>query len=496
MISLKRRSLLLAAGGALLCGLSDWSRALTPRPNVLFISIDDLNDWVSILDGYPGVRTPNLERLAQAGVTFTRAYCSAPACNPSRVSVMTGLRPSTSEIYSNFEKLREYLPDTLTLPEAFRMAGYRVAGGGKVFHGAYPYGRPQAAGNLPNELPWDAYDHDPSLWDDYFTFPPDQVPQGMPLNAMDKPIFDWGPGGAPEEITPDARLAAWAAEQLTRPQSRPLFLAVGFFRPHLPWYVPRQYFDLYPLEHISLPPFRADDLEDVPPIARAWARNQNDHADVLRHDQWRSAVQGYLASISYVDHQLGRILDALEQGPNAHNTVVMLWSDHGYHLGEKLHWRKFTLWERATRVPLVISAPGIARAGERCQRPVSLLDLYPTLQDLCGLQPNPVLEGRSLVSLLADPQRPWEWPALSTWGVGNHSVRGERWRYIRYRDGSEELYDDIADPNEWVNLATRPESAAIKETLSHWLDPLLETEQSLGREFDILMRKIRRKLSL
>lgn len=496
-MDISRRRFLAGAGAGLAWWpLSRWAWGLESRPNVVFISIDDLNDWVSVLDGYPGVRTPNLERLARRGVTFARAYCSAPACNPSRVSVLAGLRPSTSEIYTNHEKLRAYLPDAMTLPQAFRMAGYRVAGGGKVFHGAYPYGRLRAAGKSPGELPWDAYDHDPALWDEYFTFPPDPVPAGLPLNGMDKPVFDWGPGGVPEQATPDARLADWAAQRLARPQPRPLFLAVGFFRPHLPWYVPRRYFDLYPLESVVLPPARADDLEDVPPVGRAWAGNQNDHRDVLRHDQWRAAVQGYLASISYVDQQLGRVLDALEQGPNAGNTVVVLWSDHGFHLGEKLHWRKFTLWERATRVPLIVAAPGLARAGARCERTVSLLDLYPTLQELCGLTANPALEGRSLVSLLADPQRSWEWPALSTWGAGNHAVRSERWRYIRYRDGTEELYDQRADPNEWTNLAARPESAAVKTELARWIEPLLETEQSLGREFDILLRKIRGKLSL
>ena len=485
--------------GAAAAGLTYWAaprlaRSLETKPNLLFISVDDLNDWVSVLQGYPDVYTPNLERLARRGVTFTRAYCSAPECNPSRVSVLTGLRPSTSEVYTNQDRLRDFHPKITTMPEAFRTAGYKVTGGGKVFHGDFPYSRLWVDYSGATELPWSAFDHTPRLWDEYLTFPADPVPSGLPLNGISKPTFDWGATDVPEEETPDFQLASWAATMLERPHSKPLFMALGFFRPHLPWYVPKQYFDLYPLEEIVLPPMLPDDLNDVPPLARSWASNLNDHQDILQHNQWRPAVQGYLASISYVDSQLGRVLDALERGPNASNTIVVLWSDHGFHLGEKLHWRKWTLWERATRVPMIIAAPGFARAGERCDRTVSLLDLYPTVEALCGLGPSESQEGRNLAPLLGQPFQDWDYPAVTTWEVGNHSVRTGRWRYIRYYDETEELYDEQSDPNEWSNLAGDPGLADLKRELGRSLEPILDAEQSLRRELEIFLRKVKRKL--
>jgi arylsulfatase A-like enzyme/fermentation-respiration switch protein FrsA (DUF1100 family) len=417
-------------------------------PNVLFISIDDLNDWVGFLGGHPQASTPNLDRLAARGVVFTRAYCAAPACNPSRAGVLCGVRPSTSGVYHNDNPWRRALPAAVTLPQHFRAHGYRVAGAGKIFHGGQ---------------------NDRASWDEYFRQPADPMPPGRPLNGLPQAAhFDWGAVDAPDEAMGDHRVVAWASEYLRRDDPRPFFLAVGLYRPHLPWFVPRRYLERLPPDSVELPPFLAGDLEDVPPAGRRMAAPERDHRRVVAAGQWRAAVAAYLASIAFADAMLGRLLDALEASPHAANTIVVVWGDHGWHLGEKEHWRKFALWERAARVPLIVAGPGL-QAGARCGRTVSLLDLYPTLIDLCGLEQRPGLEGGSLVPLLRDPGAPWEQPALTTHGRGNHAVRSERWRYIRYADGSEELYDHDADPNEWTNLASRSELEEVKRELGRRL---------------------------
>jgi arylsulfatase A-like enzyme len=255
---------------------------------------------------------------------------------------------------------------------------------------------------------------------------------------------------------------------LRRKQEKPFFLAVGLIRPHLPFYAPRKYFDQYPLEKIQLPKTLPSDLEDVPEAGRLIAKPKGDHRRVVEAKQWERAVQAYLACITFADAQIGRLLEALDRSDYAHNTVIVLWSDHGWHLGEKAHWRKFALWEEATRVTFMVVAPGVTTAGERSERTVNLLDVYPTLLDLCGLPQKPSLEGSSLLPLLKDPRAPWQRPAVTTHGRNNHAVRDERWRYIRYADASEELYDHEADPLEWKNLASDAQYAAVKKKLAAW----------------------------
>jgi arylsulfatase A-like enzyme len=278
----------------------------------------------------------------------------------------------------------------------------------------------------------------------------------------------------------DAQVADWAIEQLGRTHEKPFFLACGFFRPHLPWYVPKRYFDLYPLETVTLPNVKEDDLDDVPPAGRAMAKPTGDHARVLEHGAWRRAVQGYLASISFVDACVGRVVRALDDGPHKDTTVIVLWSDHGWHLGEKLHWRKFALWEEATHNVLFFAAPGVTPEERRCDAPVSLLDVYPTLLDLCRVGPREELEGHSLLPLLQEPDREWPHPALTTHGRNNHTLRTRRWRYIRYADGAEELYDHDADAMEWDNLADDPDYRDIKRKLKKSL-PAVNAENSPGR---------------
>jgi arylsulfatase A-like enzyme len=427
-------------------------------PNVLFIAIDDLNDWVGCLGGHPDVKTPNLDRLARRGVLFTNAYCAAPACNPSRAALMTGIRPSTSGVYHNSQPWRRspVLKDAVTIPQHFMAHGYKAVGSGKIYHGRFP---------------------DPPSWNEYWPSqttnrPADPLPprDKLPLNGLPKTgHFDWGPVDVPPEMMGDWQVADWVIGQLAQSHDKPFFLGCGFFRPHLPWYVPQKYFDMYPVDEVTLPTVNDDDLEDVPEIGRSMARTQRDHARVIKYKQWRKAVQAYLASISFVDECVGRVIDALDRSPYRDNTVVVLWSDHGWHLGEKLHWRKFALWEEATHNVMMFAAPGVTSPGGQCDAPVNLLDIYPTLIDLCDLRQRKELEGVSLLPLLKNPETEWDRPALTTHGRNNHSVRSKRWRYIRYSDGTEELYDHKVDELEWNNLAQDPQHSEIKEDLARWL---------------------------
>jgi arylsulfatase A-like enzyme len=267
----------------------------------------------------------------------------------------------------------------------------------------------------------------------------------------------------------DYQSVSYAIEQLNRPHDKPLFLACGLHKPHMPWNVPRKYYDLYPLDQIQLPKVLETDLDDVPPAGVKMARPDVDHAKILASGRWKEAVQSYLASITFCDAMVGRLLDGFDKSPYAENTIVVLWGDHGWHLGEKQHWRKFALWEEATRAPLIFVVPGVTKPASVCDRTVDFMSIYPTLTDLCGLSTPAHVEGQSIRRLLQDPKAAWDQPAITTHGYKNHAVRTEGWRYIRYADGGEELYDEAKDPREWVNLAGKPELASVKSDLAHWL---------------------------
>jgi arylsulfatase A-like enzyme len=425
------------------------SAAEKPAPNVLFIAVDDLNDWVSCLGGHPDCKTPHIDKLAGRGVLFDRAYCAAPACNPSRAALLTGIRPSTSGVYLNPQPWRPAMPDAVTLPQFFAKHGYHVVGGGKIFHGSY---------------------EEPQNYHEYFKRGGDPKPKKLPANGIPKTShFDWGPVTEDDESMNDFHVVSWAIEKLNEKHGKPLFLACGIFRPHLPWYVPQKYFDQFPLDKISLPTILDSDLDDVPPLGRKMAKPDGDHKKVIESNNYRKAVQGYLASIAFADAQVGRLLDALDKSEYAKNTIVILWGDHGWHLGEKLHWRKFSLWEEADRAPLMIIAPGVTKPGQKCVRTVSFVDVYPTLADLCGLPIGEHLEGVSLRALLENSSVAWDRPAITTHGINNHAVRSERWRYIRYSDGTEELYDHNVDPQEWKNLANDPKYNDVKSHLAKWI---------------------------
>lgn len=426
------------------------SVSATDRPSVLFIAIDDLNNWGPGLTPESAAQTPHLDRLAQQGVLFTNAHCAAPACNPSRVSVMTSVSPSTSGVYYNWQDWRrcQNLRDVPVLPQHFRDHGYKVLGGGKLYHAA-------------NLSQWGLRGFlDASPFDEYFPSRDRQIADELvePGNAVNgsnkfyRGRFDWLPTETTDEETGDGKVVTWAVSQLEQTHDRPLFLAVGLYRPHIPWYTPKKWFDHYPLDQIQLPKVQENDLDDVPKAGVANCR-QEWHRWMLEQGKWKEAVQAYLASVSFADAMVGRLIQAVEQSPAAESTIIVVWSDHGYHLGHKEHWEKFALWEQTTQVPLIISAPAYKTThGSQCGAPVSLLDIYPTLADLAGLPTPQHAEGVSLSALLRNPQAISDRAVVTTQGMGNHAVRDKRFRYILYADGGEELYDHESDPHEFRNI--------------------------------------------
>ena len=424
--------------------------AAAEKPNVLFFAVDDLNDWIGCLGGSPDCKSPNIDRLASRGVLFERAYCAAPACNPSRASLMTGIRPWTSGVYVNPQPWRDAMPETVTLPQHFTAHGYHSGGSGKIFHGAY---------------------EDPTSWEHYLNKGGDPKPVDSVLKDPHSRAGGvvWGVLDVDDSEMNDYAMADYAIDYLSQEHDKPFFLACGIFRPHMPWQVPRKYYDMYPRDRIHIPDVPEGDLDDVPPAGVKMAKPQGDHKNVTSTDNWPYAVQAYLASVTFADAQIGRVLDALDRSPHKDNTIIILWGDHGWHLGEKEHWRKFALWEEATRVPLMVVAPGVTSPGARCERTVDLMNVYPTLCELCDLPVPDHAEGVSMAALLKDPGAAWDRPAVTTHGRGNHAVRSERYRYIRYANGEEELYDHDVDPMEWKNLAGEGSLAAVKGDLARWL---------------------------
>jgi iduronate 2-sulfatase len=424
------------------------------HPNVLFIAIDDLNDWLGCMDGHPDAKTPHMDRLASQGVLFTNAHCQAPLCGPSRASLMTGLRPSTTGIYGmiNDNKIKsdnEATRDILFLPEYFQLQGYYTMGIGKLFHRHAPDGLFDESGGR-----YGGFGPKPEerfVWDGYGTSDRDRY---------GRTSTDWGAFPERDEEMPDYESASWAIERINRAYDKPFFLAVGFLRPHVPLYVPQKWFDLHPVDSLAMPPYLPDDLADVPPVAlkindlpmmptTEWA---------IESGEWTNIVQAYLACVSFVDHQVGRMLEALEKSEYADNTVIVLWSDHGYRLGEKGTFAKHALWEPATNAPLMFAGPGIPD-GKTIDSPAEMLSIYPTLLDLCGLPPYEKNEGKNLVATMKGVEDTSEHFAVTTFGMNNHGVRTNNYRYIQYEDGLGELYNHDKDPEEWYNLFDDPEYA-------------------------------------
>ena len=468
--------------------------AATP-PNILFIAVDDLNDWIGPLRGHPQVKTPHLDRLAKRGITFTNAHCAAPLCNPSRAAVFSGLQPFQTGVLANDEKtIRSARPDLVLLPRHFQEAGYRTFGTGKLLHQKgtglcetefYPEQRwspftPEAVLYTAEELPSKGSanpQHHTVLKGRPVVLPLNRMPSDRAAASRNGESFDWGPVDVDDADLGDGQIADWAVQQIhqqAKTPAQPWFLAVGFYRPHIPLFAPRKYFDLYAGLDIQLPVTKADDLADLSDTGRQWARDPvtaGSHASVVKHGQWRAAVTAYLACVSFIDAQVGKLLDALDASPAAANTVIVFWGDHGWHLGEKEHWGKWTGWQRSTRVPLLIAPPHTGSTanfprGATCADPVGLIDLYPTLIDLSGIAARPGLAGASLVPLLKNPETASGRHILTSFDVGNFSVTGAHWRYLRYADGSEELYDSVNDPHEWTNLAGRPDVRAIQQMMA------------------------------
>jgi iduronate 2-sulfatase len=437
------------------------STAPPGRPNVLFIASDDLNNGLGCYR-HPVVRSPNIDRLARRGVRFDRAYCQFPLCNPSRASFLTGLRPDHTGVLENATQFRKNVPDAVTLPQTFRKNGYFVARVGKLYH----YG-------VPGQIGTDGLD-DPPSWEKVVN------PRGRDRDDEDR-IFSLTPGqfggtvswlaadGTDEEQT-DGIGAAEAIRLLEQNRDRPFFLAVGFYRPHTPYVAPKKYFDLYPADRIRLPEVSEDERDRAPALAFGSAKPEQGR---MTDQQRREAIQAYYAATTFMDAQVGKVLDALDRLKLTERTIVVFLSDHGYHLGEHGLWQKMSLWENSARVPLIIHDPRSNGRGRSTGRTVELTDLHPTLADLCGLPAPGGLDGKSLRPLLRDPRSTWDRPAYTqvTRGGGRginaprrsmgRTVRTERWRYTEW-DGGErgaQLYDMEKDPRELRNLADDPDQA-------------------------------------
>ncbi len=473
------QALKLGFGIFVVCGLIHSAIAKPDRPNVLMIAIDDLNDWVEPLGGHPDVKTPAMKRLAERGITFTNAHCQAPLCNPSRTSLMSGRRPTSTGIYGLSPWIRDAaeFADIRMLPQHFNDHGYRTMIGGKIYHGNYGHDK----GTTPECDVWG---------------PPAKVgatPQHKlipPTPGGNHPLMDWGTFDHRDEDKGDWMIASWATKQIETMSSarddQPFFLSVGFFLPHVPCFATQKWFDLYPEATLTMPPIIANDRDDTPMASWYvhWDLPEPRTSWLQTNDQLRPLVQSYLACISFVDSQVGRVLDALEKSPYADNTIVVLWSDHGFHLGEKAISGKNSLWSRSTRVPLIFAGPGI-EGGLVCDQPAELLDIYPTLCELAGLPPSSGLEGLSLRRQITSPTTVRDRPAVCTHNAGNHAVCDQRWRYIVYADGSEELYDCANDFDEIHNLLAKenpsPEDRQTADRLSTWL-PRDERPLAAGSE--------------
>lgn len=450
------------AGGMILPFLAAAEEPCEKKPNILFIAVDDMNDWVGFLKGHPQAITPNIDRLAQRGVIFSNAHCPAPGCSPSRNAILYGIQPFNSGLYLFYDQARlpkNALSSYTSLVKLFRNNGYETFGSGKVHH--------DPAENTGEWTEFFDSGTEPELridkTDGYF---------------LDKKM-NFSPSLNSFEDHDDYRNASAAAAVLSRNHDKPFFIAVGIKKPHLPFVCPKQFFDLYPQE-IFPPRVNPDDLSDVPWAGRAMSKIGDDR-QFKKDKAWSKVRRAYLACISWADYNIGRVLDALEAGPYAGNTIIVLWSDHGFALGEKNHFKKFALWEETTRTPFIIFDPRQSDVlkNRTVESAVSLINIYRTLAELAGLQVPEYVDGFSLVPQLKNPQQPVSVPAVCTWGRGNYAVRDTEWRYICYFDGSEELYSHLKDPDEWNNLADNPEYASVKKRLSAFLP---DRESSLVRQ--------------
>lgn len=446
------------------------------KPNVLFIAIDDQNDWIGHMGGHPLAKTPHLDALAARGTTFLNAHCQAPLCNPSRTSLMLGLRPTTTGVYGLSPWFRD-LPqwqDRVALPQHFRANGYRTLSTGKIYHGG-------AGGPKKRQEEFDVWGTAGGLG----AKPEMKLIPATPMG--NHPLMDWGVFPHRDEDKGDYQVASWAIEQIQKaPKDQPFFLAAGFFLPHVPCFATQKWFDLYPDDDSVLPQIKEDDRDDTPKFSWYihWELPEPRLKWVRENNQWRNLVRSYLACTSFVDAQIGRILKALDESGLAENTIVVVWGDHGWHLGEKAITGKNSLWDNGTRVPLIFAGPGVA-GGQRCLQPAELLDIYPTLIDLCNLSVRNDLEGQSLLPQLKNSATERQRPAITSHNQGNHGIRSQQWRFIHYADGSEELYDMIEDPRAWNNLIAQPQYREVVAEHRKWL-PKVDVAPAAGSAHRVL----------
>jgi arylsulfatase A-like enzyme len=470
--------------------------------------MDDENDWIGAFGGNPQVLTPNMDKLCnENGMAFTNAHCPGPVCCPSRSAILSGFRPERTGCYDNSQNMRgsELIQQYATMPEYFSKNGYITISKGKVFH-KHPIELGMDQGQWAFNI-WEQERGDQRPQPDKLYSRNDEMINGVretnpkfsnkganpfPWNKGDKD-FAWAPTIAGKEETVDYRTAQWFAKQLQNDFEKPFFMAVGMAKPHTPLYVPQEYFDRYNLDSIKIPEYRLDDLDDIiTPSGKKKFEPLNDFLWVQQSEElFKGAVRAYMATTSYVDDCVGIILDALKKSKYNENTIIVIWGDNGWHLGEKLRFAKATLWSESTRIPLIIRTPDMKQKSV-CNRVVNLIDLFPTLIDLCRLPKRDILDGRSLAPLLKNPNKEWPYPSITTLAAGSFTVNDENWRYTKYNDGTEELYDLKNDPMEWTNLIRLNDKKALvaKARLEKWLPktsaPNLPVNRITVKDFSIM----------
>ena len=439
--------------------------AAEERMNVLVLIADDLNTWIlEKPERYSGkVIAPNIQKLGESGLVFSNAFTSSPFCVPSRTSIWSGISPHKSGIYHNQTSVgaSEPLKKAISLFEVFKKTGYSVYGYGKITHG------------------WNGN----NVWDDKQGHKRDPHPPGSPIQPVGAGEQDWGPIHLSEEEMNDTQGADKTIAILQQKHEKPFFLTYGTFNPHMAWFVPQKYFDMFPLDEVQVPELNPNDFDDIPPLANeVVGGKRNFTQSVLKAGLHKSAVQAYLATTAYVDAQHGRVLDALKKSPYRDNTIVIFLSDHGFHLAEKDHWQKGTLWEEATNSMLMFRVPGMTQPGGVSTRCVSLQDLYPTLVELCGIQKPSYVDGKSLTPILKDPQAEWPSTSISYLYDQYASIRTEKFRYIRYKAGQHELYDREKDAHEWINEVNNPDYARVVQELNNRLPAIEDMAKQLVRK--------------
>jgi arylsulfatase A-like enzyme len=460
------------------------------QPNILFIAVDDLNDWIGPMGGNKQVKTPHLDKFAKGALCFQKAYCPATVCGPSRSALLTGKQCSNTGVYGNGNDLK-IAPKTQnleTLPEYFGNRGYATLSRGKIFH-------KQATAKGMDEGQWAFQEWSDTSGEGGLLWEVKPTLDGIVAGGSD---FVWGAIKAPLEKTSDYQTCEWGVQQLQRDfGGKPFFMAIGISKPHLPFYAPQEFFDMYPLDQVKIAPVKRDDLDDILDSKGRPIHKMNERFELAEgNNMHKEANRAYMACISYVDACLGHLLENLEKSVYGKNTIVVIWGDHGWHLGEKLKYGKTGLWEESARVPLLIKVPGEQAPNGDCNGVVNLLDLYPTLVEVCGLPKNPENDGKSFAPLLSDPNLTWNDITLTTYQYKNHSMTDGRYRYIQNHQKSgeivEEFYDHQNDPLEHNNLATNPELKQIMDKFRKVL-PSHDEPESPKAKFDKKQLKEDRK---